>query len=75
MHMFGDYGMGGGGVIFMVLFWVVIIAGGLYLIKSLTEKGSNSAQAESAEEILKKRYAKGEIRQEEFEKIKKDLQR
>lgn len=75
MHMFGEYGMGGGGMIFMVLFWVVIIVGAIYLIKLLAGKGSNNAQAESAEEILKKRYAKGEISQEEFEKIKKDLKR
>ncbi len=76
MHMFGDYGMGmgGGGMIFMALFWVVIIVGVIYLIKLLTDKGKGGAQMESAEEILKKRYAKGEISQEEFEKIKKDLQ-
>ncbi|MEN8142628.1 MAG: SHOCT domain-containing protein [Thermodesulfobacteriota bacterium] len=76
MHMFGDYGMGmgGGGMIFMALFWVVIIVGIIYLIKLLTDKGRSSAQMETAEEILKKRYAKGEISREEFEKIKKDLQ-
>ena len=76
MHMFGDYGMGmgGGGMIFMALFWVVIIVGAIYLIKLLTDKGGNGAQTESAEEILKKRYAKGEISQEEYDKIKNDLQ-
>ena len=76
MHMFGDYGagMGGFGMIFMALFWVVIIVGIVYLIKSLTDKGSSGVKTESAEEILKKRYAKGEISQEEYEKIKRDLQ-
>ena len=75
MHMFGDYGMGmsGGGMIFMGLFWIMIIVVVVYFIKSLTNKGNSGAQTESAEEILKKRYAKGEINQEEFEKIKKDL--
>ena len=75
MHMFGDYGMGmgGGGMIFMVLFWVVIIVGVFYLIKILSGKGREGGQGESAEELLKKRYAKGEISQEEYEKIKKDL--
>ena len=76
MHMFGDYGMGmgGGGMIFMGLFWIMIIIVVIYLIKLLTNKGKDSAQMESAEDILKKRYAKGEISQEEYEKIKKDLQ-
>ena len=72
MHMFGEYGMGGG-MIFMALFWVVIIVGVIYLIKLLADKSRNGTQTESAEEILKKRFAKGEISQEEFEEIKKDL--
>ena len=77
MHMFGDYGMGmgGGGMIFMGLFWIVIIVGVIYLIKSLTDKRSSGATSESPEEILKKRYAKGEISTEEFEKVKKDIQK
>lgn len=75
MHMFGDYGMGmgGGGMIFMALFWGVIIVGVIYLIKLMTDKHRSGSQTESAEEILRKRYAKGEISQEEFEKIRKDL--
>ena len=76
MHMFGDYGvrMGGGGMIFMLLFWVLIIVGVFYLIKILSDKGKGDGQEESATEILKKRYAKGEINRAEYEKIKKDLQ-
>ena len=75
MHMFGDYGMGmGGGMIFMVLFWILIVGGLIYFIKLLTDKGKGGTQTESAEEILKKRYAKGEISADEFEKIKNDLQ-
>ncbi|MEN8135474.1 MAG: hypothetical protein ABFS18_08065 [Thermodesulfobacteriota bacterium] len=63
MHMFGEYGagMGGLGMIFMALFWVLIIVGVIYLIKLLADKGRSGAQTESAEEILKKRYAKDEI--------------
>ena len=74
MHIFSDYGMGVGGMLFMGLFWIAIIAGIFFLIKSLTDKAGNSAHPESAEEILEKRYARGEISQDEFQKIKKDLQ-
>jgi putative membrane protein len=34
----------------------------------------HSRDSETAMEVLKKRYAKGEITREEFEQIKKDLQ-
>lgn len=75
MHMFGDYGAGmGGGMIFMLLFWVLIIVGICYFIKNMSDKGKGGGQEESAAEILKKRYAKGEISQAEYEKINKDLQ-
>lgn len=72
-HMFGGYGMGGG-MIFMLLFLVLIVVGASYLFKLTVDKGNSPPPAESAEDILKKRYARGDINQAEFEKIKKDLQ-
>lgn len=78
MHMFGEYGLGMGllGVIFMILFWVLIITGVFYLIKLLVGTTSNtgSPPKETAEEILKKRYARGEINKEEFNRMKKEVQ-
>ncbi len=37
MHMFGEYGWGMGllGMIAMVIFWVAIVAGAIYIIKLL----------------------------------------
>ena len=35
MHWGGDYGMGFGGGIFMILFWVLVILGVVYLIRIL----------------------------------------
>ena len=69
MHWFSDvpffHGFGG---IFMIFFWVLVIV----IIISLVKKGG-SGEKETAEEILKKRYARGEISREEFERMIKDI--
>jgi putative membrane protein len=75
--MMGGWGMGWFGTIFMFIFWVLIIIGLVFLIKWLiqtTKKAPESAQSSSrALDILKERYARGEIDKEEFEEKKKDL--
>ncbi len=69
MHGFGNYCYGMGfGWIFMILFWVIVI----FIVVYLTKK-TGSGEKETAEEILKKRYARGEISKEEFERLKKDI--
>ncbi len=63
--------MGIGMMLFMLIFWVLIIAGAVALIRWLWSGPSGSIspirRGESAEEILRKRYARGEIEKEEFE--------
>ena len=80
-HM-GRWMMGGGmgwfGMIFMLVFWGLIIAGVVLLIKWLVQNtGSNrssvAATDSKAMDILKQRYARGEIARDEFESMKKDL--
>jgi len=70
--MWGDHWMFGG---FMWVFWILVIVGLFFFIKWLVQQNrpGETRQNESSLEILKKRYARGEIDKEEFEQKKKDL--
>jgi len=69
-HMMG-YGYGGGFMWFIVL---ILVGVGIYfLLKVYKSKGSEGPFTETPSDILKQRYAKGEIDKEEFERKKKDL--
>jgi putative membrane protein len=62
--------------IMMFVFWIVVIVGVVFLVRWLVlsaSKGRGPSQEESSLDILKKRYAKGEINKDEYEKIKKDI--
>jgi putative membrane protein len=70
----GGYGWGMGfGWISMILFWALVIFVIVYIVQSLSRRAGQSIREESALDILKKRYAKGEVTKEEFEQIKDDL--
>lgn len=72
-HMFG---WSFGGVLMMLVFWAAIIFFVVWLVKE-ARSGSNSdsdiSRSKSALDILKERYAKGEIDKREFEEKKNDL--
>jgi len=68
MMGFGIIGLGMVfGMLMMVLFWGAIIWIIFYFFKSISQGSENS------QEILKKRYAKGEISKKQFEAMKKEL--
>jgi len=70
-HMMG-YGYGGG---FMWLIVLVLVGVVIYfLLQASKSKGSDGSIIETPLDILKKRYAKGEIDKEEFDRKKKDLE-
>ena len=72
MHL-GNYGWGWGmgfGWLFMVIFWVLVILGIVYIIKMIA---GGAKKEETALDILKKRYAKGEITKEEYDRMKDEV--
>jgi len=68
--MFEWHGYGGG---MMWIFWLLIIVALLWFVARATRRSDTPRQAISALEILKERYAKGEIEREEFQQKQKDL--
>lgn len=73
MMNFGFGPFGGFGWIFIILWWVLIIAGIVAIIKWLAGQSRGGASGKSALDILKERYVRGEINKQEFEEKKKDL--
>ena len=67
-----DVVVGWGMMAMMFLFWILFIVGLVVGIRWLLGKGNEQKQ-DSAIEILRQRYARGEINKEEFEVKKKDL--
>ncbi len=59
-----------GGGLFMILGLVLIIMLAVWLLR---RSPSGGAGGETALDILKKRYAKGEISREDFERMKQEL--
>ncbi|SHK74524.1 putative membrane protein [Desulfatibacillum alkenivorans DSM 16219] len=72
-HMMDYNGYGG---MFMWLIFLVAAAVIAYLVIDRNKKtgGSTGPSQESPMEILKRRYANGEISREEFDRIKKEIE-
>lgn len=77
----GFEGMGWGwiglGVLHMGLFWILVILGIVVLVKWLASSpptpGLPPGSERRALDILKERYAKGELTREQFEQMKREI--
>jgi putative membrane protein len=74
---FGPWMMGSGwwifGWVFMILFWAAVALLVIWLYKQIRGPEVKPATMETPLEILKKRYARGEITAEEFREMKREL--
>jgi putative membrane protein len=65
------YGYGGG---FMWILFIVVAGVLIYLVlQNARTRGGSGASGETPLDILKKRYAKGELTKDDFERMKKEL--
>ncbi len=71
------FGMGLWGIFIMLLFWGGLIALAVWLVGLMFPASKtpsiNAGMSQSAEEILKIRYARGEITEAEYKQMKETL--
>jgi putative membrane protein len=67
-----NFGYGGllMGLIFLLIVIAVVI---FFVVKISQDKGTSGSHRETPLDVLKTRYAKGEISKEEFDRMKEDL--
>jgi putative membrane protein len=68
------HGFGYGGMFMWIIFLIAVGLLIYFFVQSQKTKGQTPAQNESHLDILKKRYAKGEINKEDFDRMKHDLE-
>lgn len=56
----------GGGMMFMVLFWILLIGLGIWLTSWNTQRGAPVERIESPRQVLDRRFASGEIKATEY---------
>lgn len=78
MMFYGPWGQGGFAywmMVPMLAWWVFLVSGGLLALRWLarTWHPESAVGADTALEVARVRYAKGEISKEEFEIIRRDI--
>lgn len=74
MDTMSDVGSMGGMWLLSLLFWILVIVGVVLVVRWLTDRNRPLPPTESALDILKKRYARGEIDRETFERMRRGIE-
>ncbi len=69
----GGYGMFGG--LMMILFWGIVIALIVFAVKWFSDNQGPGGKRRDALDILRERFAAGEIDEEEFDRRRKALEK
>jgi putative membrane protein len=72
--MMGGYGYGYGGMFMGILFLILLGVAIYFIVQNVKSKDEIGQAKESPIDILKKRYAKGEVTKEDFDRMKNELQ-
>lgn len=74
----GGFGFGPFGWIAMLLFWVLIIGGlaliAVWVFREATPSAPGPGGSSRSLEILKERYARGEITREQYEEMRREIE-
>ncbi len=78
------FGFGGMGFVYMLIFWIVVIALAIWLLSRLFPRVNHNSssgpvtqhddRSEAPLEILQQRYARGELSKTEYEEMRHDLE-
>ncbi|WP_324670068.1 SHOCT domain-containing protein [Geochorda subterranea] len=58
----------------MLVFWALVIGGIVWLVRVVTAGGTGATEHSRAKAIPEERFARGEISEEEFRRMRKELQ-
>ena len=70
----GSYFHGPWGMLVNLAFWIMMIVLAVWLFQALFSKKRTVPSSSAPLEVLKNRYAAGEIDREEFERMQRELQ-
>ncbi|MCF6094994.1 SHOCT domain-containing protein [Microaerobacter geothermalis] len=73
--MMGFGGMGFGYGLFNMIFWILILVGIVYLVIYLVKGNDSKGGGNEALQVLDRRYANGEISEDEYKRMKENLKK